>query len=748
MNLRARRGLAVSLAALATAAGGSAAFPGYEWPLREPPALTSTFGEFRPNHFHGGIDLTTRGRVGVPVVAVADGDVERLRASGSGYGRAVYVRLDDGRTAVYAHLDDFAPRLRDALFSVQDSLGQYEVDFYPPTGTLRVRRGEVLGASGESGAGGPHFHFELRIGEEGLNPLIHGFAVRDTIPPTLRALELAPIDDQSQINGICAPATLWRARASGGAKRIVAHGRLQVGVRAHDRAPGRSNRLAVFGADLVVDGRVFASCRMDSISWLRTHEVDLAYPRWGGGESMSLLRPRGAEARLFDGGAVLDLDALGSGSHEIEVIVRDASGGTARASWPLLVDRPPDIGCAAAERVSAATVAVTALVADADGSVAGVSAAWAPCASEKWEVLGELVPVGEGAYGAAFRVPEGEGRVVLVARDDQGVSSVPSHLGLPVDAASTDTLRPAVEIEPSAGAVAVRVACGEDLLSPPRIAIAGGSRARRLSVRREGDSYRAVFMLRASDFPDPRLVVDAAGVSGRSATLVAPLAWTLLSERRPGRTEFEGGAVRVDVDSTSFFEDLPVSVRRLPRAPARGELTPVSDVFRFEPEGEPLDGGIVVAIRTEAAGDPRIGLYRQEGNRWVFAGAAVDSAGGALGARVRRLAAYSLFQDETPPMIYNVRPVPGSGVSSRPRLAARAIDAGSGIPAGGVAAYLDGRPAVAEYDSEARSIRVHLRRPLDPGPHEVRFEVRDRAGHEAAAVTRFTVSTPGGRSGR
>jgi len=150
----------------------------------------------------------------------------------------------------------------------------------------------------------------------------------------------------------------------------------------------------------------------------------------------------------------------------------------------------------------------------------------------------------------------------------------------------------------------------------------------------------------------------------------------------------------------------------------------------------------------EAADARRIGLYRQDGDRWVFAGAAVDSAGGAVGARVRRLAAYSLFRDEAPPVIYNVRPAPGSGVSSRPRLVARVTDAGSGIAAGGVAAYLDGRPAVAEYDSEARSIRVHLRRPLAPGPHDVRFEARDRAGHEAVAATRFTVSTSGGGSGR
>ena len=78
----------------------------YAWPLDVPPVLTSTFGEFRAHHFHGGIDFSTGRRLGLPVRALADGSVVRVRASGVGYGRAVYLLLDDGRTAVYAHLDN------------------------------------------------------------------------------------------------------------------------------------------------------------------------------------------------------------------------------------------------------------------------------------------------------------------------------------------------------------------------------------------------------------------------------------------------------------------------------------------------------------------------------------------------------------------------------------------------------------------------------------------------------------------
>jgi murein DD-endopeptidase MepM/ murein hydrolase activator NlpD len=44
-------------------------------PLAIDLALTGSFGEVRPNHFHSGIDFSVQGKVGLPVFAVADGVV-------------------------------------------------------------------------------------------------------------------------------------------------------------------------------------------------------------------------------------------------------------------------------------------------------------------------------------------------------------------------------------------------------------------------------------------------------------------------------------------------------------------------------------------------------------------------------------------------------------------------------------------------------------------------------------------------
>ena len=102
------------------------------FPLLKAPALTSAFCEYRSGHFHYGIDLSTDSRTGVPVVAVRPGYVYRVRASGIGYGRAVYVLLDNGLFAVYGHLESFSEKIQSFVLSKQIERERY---FHPPSGS-------------------------------------------------------------------------------------------------------------------------------------------------------------------------------------------------------------------------------------------------------------------------------------------------------------------------------------------------------------------------------------------------------------------------------------------------------------------------------------------------------------------------------------------------------------------------------------------------------------------------------------
>jgi len=145
---------------------------GYLWPIEGCRTLTGTFGEFRYNHFHAGIDISTNGKTGLPVRAIEKGFVYRIRTSPAGYGRAIYIRLDDGNIALYGHLSKFAPEIERWIQRKQLELHEFSVDVYPEPAAFPVKKGEIIGYSGDTGNVPPHLHFELRKTEnQPINPL-------------------------------------------------------------------------------------------------------------------------------------------------------------------------------------------------------------------------------------------------------------------------------------------------------------------------------------------------------------------------------------------------------------------------------------------------------------------------------------------------------------------------------------------------------------------------------------------------
>lgn len=106
--------------------------------------LTDTFTQARAGgaRVHDAIDIMAP--EGTPVLAAADGRVEKLFYSDGGGGMTVYVRSPDTRwTYYYAHLQSYAPGLAE---------GQ------------QLKRGQLIGRVGHTGnasAEGPHLHFAI-----------------------------------------------------------------------------------------------------------------------------------------------------------------------------------------------------------------------------------------------------------------------------------------------------------------------------------------------------------------------------------------------------------------------------------------------------------------------------------------------------------------------------------------------------------------------------------------------------------
>jgi len=245
-------------------------------PLDGPLIVTGTFGEYRPGRFHAGMDYSTGGSVGMPVYAPVSGWMERVRASGAGYGRSLYLHAEDGRLILLGHLDAYDEPFATAIAAAQDSSGQYEQDLWFERDKFPVAAGQRLGWSGQSGGvGEPHLHLEVRRGDMAIHPLLAGASAVDTIPPVILAIAIEPRDGVSRVDGAFAP----RRLALGARPETVSvTGRARVEVDANDPGTRRSN-MQPYEIEMAWGGQTLA-CRFDSLSWATDMvEGDLVYDR-------------------------------------------------------------------------------------------------------------------------------------------------------------------------------------------------------------------------------------------------------------------------------------------------------------------------------------------------------------------------------------------------------------------------------------------------------------------------------------
>jgi hypothetical protein len=107
---------------------------------------------FRGGVPHRGLDFAMENNT--PLYSIKNSIVERVVDFGNtSGGKMIFLKWEDGKTAVYGHLSKFADVI----------VGQY------------VEKGELIGFSGNSGAvvganGGYHLHFAIKEGERFLDP--------------------------------------------------------------------------------------------------------------------------------------------------------------------------------------------------------------------------------------------------------------------------------------------------------------------------------------------------------------------------------------------------------------------------------------------------------------------------------------------------------------------------------------------------------------------------------------------------
>ena len=140
-------------------------------------ALASGYGLrihpiYKVKKMHMGIDFAAA--IGTPIYATADGLIDKVDISFSGYGKVIEIDHGFGYRTRYAHMHGFAVRQ-----------GQ------------KVKRGDLIGYVGNTGLStAPHLHYEVYVNGVHANPVHYFF--NDLNPAEYeKIIELASIENQS-----------------------------------------------------------------------------------------------------------------------------------------------------------------------------------------------------------------------------------------------------------------------------------------------------------------------------------------------------------------------------------------------------------------------------------------------------------------------------------------------------------------------------------------------------------------------
>jgi hypothetical protein len=174
----------------------------------------------------------------------------------------------------------------------------------------------------------------------------------------------------------------------------------------------------------------------------------------------------------------------------------------------------------------------------------------------------------------------------------------------------------------------------------------------------------------------------------------------------------------------------------------RAEIPAICPAYTVQPVHEPLDKNVTLRFSLEE-GDPLqgAGIYTRNGEgKWEYVSAAVNEGQRLLTASVRGLGTYAVLHDNIAPEISNIRPRQRSTVgTSTPKISARVEDVGSGIDHKAIAARLDGKLIICEYDAFENRISHKVESALASGEHTLSISLSDYAGNASRSDSTFMV---------
>jgi len=307
----------------------------YIWPIDGKILLNSNFAECRPNHFHAGIDI--HAKEATPLKAIEDGYVWHIAVNPFGYGKSLFLKLDDGRTVIYAHLQKFSKKLNQIVELEQQRRFSNRITLYFKKEQLKVNKGELVGYVGRTGAIGAHLHFEIRDSQNmPINPLVTGYSIIDSMPPLIQAFQVTPLDESSFASGSPFPIirkTHYNGRYYTINDTININGTFGLEICTRDYQNEHSMGLNIQKIELFVNGKLTFLSDFRRFSYTYTKEVELEFNynlyRTGAGRFHRLYKYGDNHQTFYKNGSGLIENVELKNINEVKIVCYDANSNRA-----------------------------------------------------------------------------------------------------------------------------------------------------------------------------------------------------------------------------------------------------------------------------------------------------------------------------------------------------------------------------------------------------------------------------------
>ena len=304
---------------------------GFSYPLDREPVITGNYGEIRPNHFHAGIDFSTDPKANLPIKSVGDGYVSRIKISSVGYGRVLYITHTNGYVSVYAHQQMYAPKIDTYIKQKQIEQKKNEIEIYPASNELFVKKGEVIGYTGNSGSStGPHLHFEIREEKSELpvNPLLI-YDVKDDVKPELTHLAIYSTSDTNNIKRISLLPIKYIGDKLSLPKytQVLSENTFAFGFSGFDRESASNNKNNIYEAKIFLDDKLIYHHQLNTISFDNGRYVNVFSEKEGGTKIQKCFAPSCYDIAIYknlvNGGKIVLNDTL---AHKVNIYINDEKG--------------------------------------------------------------------------------------------------------------------------------------------------------------------------------------------------------------------------------------------------------------------------------------------------------------------------------------------------------------------------------------------------------------------------------------